>query len=185
LIRRVSPASIRPHFGTHRNQDERNCERKSHSYRLPGEVEREDDHDHYGKEAGGEDSKYTRLTPEERALVLALHAREMPQAEIAKIVRCHPSSVCRTLKFVDTREGARLLLNQGAAKLADKVVRTKSAEVARKVLTQTDVLPKEGSGTSVDVRVMLGVQMTDEQLRELATGVMLPVKALPRGDDAA
>lgn len=137
-------------------------------------------------QADGGEGKHSHLTPDERALILILHAREVPQAEIARIIGCHPSSVSRTVRYLDTRDGARLMLHQGAAKLADKVLRTKSAETARKALTQIDVLPKDGSGTSVDVRVMLGIQTTDEERRAMVPNIAAGVAvAVGHGDDTA
>lgn len=145
------------------------------------------------------DSKYSRLTAEDRALVFELNSRGMSKQEIAKIVGCHPSSISRLLKYPDTRPGARMMLEAGAAQLAEKVLKSKNPDVARKVLTQIDVLPKEGgffadNGHTLVLGVTISLEQhrrelkemgMDEKIRQARARLDAPVVVLPPGHDAA
>ena len=62
--------------------------------------------------------KYERLSAGDQVLIFQLHAKNVPQAEMARIVGCHPSTVCRALKFIDTRRETRMILNSKAAEIA-------------------------------------------------------------------
>lgn len=115
-------------------------------------------------DAAEDEKKHERLTPEDRAMIFQLAARDIPQAEIARIVGKHPSTVCRTLKFIDMRQGARAILNSKAAKMAEHVIEKGDPETHRKVLTQMDVLPKEGGGAPMFF-VAIGVTESEEQRR--------------------
>ena len=101
--------------------------------------------------------KYERLSAGDRTLIFQLYAKDVQQAEIARIVGCHPSTVCRALKLVDTRQGAQMILQSKAADMAQHVVDKGDPDTHRKVLTQMDVLPKEGHGGGMQVGVMLGL----------------------------
>src|SRR5688572_29019749 len=92
-------------------------------------------------EAAHSEKKYARLTPNDRALILRLAAKgNISQAEIAKAVGCDPSTVSRTLMLLDTRKEARTILESGAARLADTVVKTDDAAIALKALGKLNVV---------------------------------------------
>ena len=127
------------------------------------------------------DRKYERLTAGDRALIFQLHAKDMQQAEIARIVGCHASTVCRALKLVDTRQGAQMMLQSKAADMAQHVIDKGDADTHRKVLTQMDVLPKEGHGGGMQFFVALGLTASEDQLR----AIVPQIPSVPSGDDAA
>jgi hypothetical protein len=83
------------------------------------------------------------LSPDDRALILRLGAKRMPQAEIAKVVGCHQATVSRTLALLDTRKEARTILESGAAKMAQTVVDTDDAAIALKALGKLDVVRED------------------------------------------
>lgn len=126
--------------------------------------------------------KYERLSAGDRALIFQLHARDVPQGEIAKIVGCHASTVCRAVKLVDTREGARMILNSKAAEMAEHVIDKGDPEIHRKVLTQLDVLPDKGHGGASSFLVAIGVLTTEEQRRAIVPCVTVDGAVVP-GDD--
>ena len=127
------------------------------------------------------DRKYERLTAGDRALIFQLHAKEVQQADIARIVGCHASTVSRALKLVDTRQGAQMMLQSKAADMAQHVIDKGDPDTHRKVLTQMDVLPKEGHGGGMQCNVIFGIQMNEERCR----AVLPQMPSLPSGDDAA
>ena len=118
-------------------------------------------------DASEDGKKYERLSAGDRALIFQLHAKDVQQTDIARIVGCHASTVCRALKFIDTRQGARMILNSKAADMAQHVADKGDAENHRKVLTQLEVLPPEKGNVQVDVRAVLGVQVAPEVLARL------------------
>ena len=131
--------------------------------------------------------KYERLSAGDRALVFQLHAKDVQQAEIARIVGCHPSTVCRLLKFLDTRDGARAILHSGAADMAEHVIKKGDPETHRKTLTQLSVLPRE-AGEAPGTFVMLGIHASHEQHQEALKPIDAEILAgsLAAGtDDAA
>jgi hypothetical protein len=110
-------------------------------------------------DAAAAGKKSARLKPEDRALIFRLHAKgNLNQAEIAKAVGCDPATVCRTLKLLDTRKEARMILDSGAAKLAQTVVDTDDASVALKTLGKIDVVPDDrgGGGGGDRVTIIIG-----------------------------
>ena len=103
--------------------------------------------------------KYERLSAGDRALIFQLHAKDVQQGEIARIIGCHPSTVCRTLKLIDTRQGARAILNGGAAEMATTVLKTKDAGIALKALAKLDVVrdDKAEDAGRPSVQVLIGI----------------------------
>jgi ParB-like chromosome segregation protein Spo0J len=86
------------------------------------------------------------LSPDDRALILRLGAKGISQTEIAKVVGCHQATVSRTLALLDTRTEARMILESGAAKLAQTVVDTDDAAIALKALGKVDVVRDDAHG---------------------------------------
>src|SRR5262245_40735561 len=85
------------------------------------------------------EKKYARLTPSDRALIFRLAAKgHCTKAEIAKAVGCDPSTVTRTLQLLDARSEARTILESGAARLADTVVKTTDAANLERVESKHD-----------------------------------------------
>jgi hypothetical protein len=100
-----------------------------------------------------------KLAPEDRAMILRLAAKgNITQAEIAKAIGCDQSTVSRVLALLDTRKEARAILESGAARLADTVVKTDDAGIALKALGKLDVVreDREGSGAHIGPIVVLG-----------------------------
>ena len=128
--------------------------------------------------------KYERLSAGDRGLIFQLHAKDVQQAEIARIVGCHASTVCRALKLIDTREGARMILNSKAADMAQHVVDKGDPENHRKVLTQLAVLPPEKGSGDVEVRAMIGFQVSDVMLARLIPAASVVEGAVITGDTA-
>jgi transposase-like protein len=96
------------------------------------------------------------LEPEDRALILRLAAKgNLTQAEIAKAIGCNQSTVSRVLQLLDTRKEARAILESGAARLADTVVKTDDAGVALKALGKIDVV-RDDKAEGPQVTVFVG-----------------------------
>jgi hypothetical protein len=112
-------------------------------------------------DAAESEKKHARLTPNDRALIFRLAAKgNVTQAEIAKAVGCDPSTVTRTLRLLDTRKEARAILESGAARLADTVVKTDDAGIALKALGKLDVVreDRDGSGDQVGTIIVIGAR---------------------------
>src|SRR5262245_57381227 len=115
------------------------------------------------------EKKYARLTPSDRALIFRLAAKgNCTQAEIAKAVGCDPSTVTRTLQLLDTRSEARTILESGAARLADTVVRTTDAGIALKALGKLDVVREDGTPAGPQVMIVLGASVDPLSGRSLS-----------------
>lgn len=100
--------------------------------------------------------KHSRLTPNDRALIFNLAAKgNLTYEEIGKAVGCDKSTVCRVLQMVDTRQAARVILESGAAKMADTVVNTKDAGTALKALGKLDVVREDSRGAGNNVLVVV------------------------------
>ncbi|HEU5256531.1 MAG TPA: helix-turn-helix domain-containing protein [Vicinamibacterales bacterium] len=118
------------------------------------------------------EKKYARLTPNDRALILRLAAKgHLTRAEIAKAVGCDPSTVTRTLQLLDTRSEARIILESGAARLADTVVKTADAGIALKALGKLDVVREDSAPGGPQFTVVLGATVDPVTGRELSPSV--------------
>lgn len=95
------------------------------------------------------------LNKREIALCLQLAEAGKPQNEIAQVLRCHESTVSRTLDtWGDTRPLARRLLEARATTLAQTVIKSKNADVALRALGKLDVVREDtvtGGNTMVVV----------------------------------
>jgi len=121
------------------------------------------------------EKKYARLTPSDRALIFRLAAKgHCTQAEIAKAVGCDPSTVTRTLRLLDTRSEARTILESGAARLADTVVKTADAGVALKALGKLDVVREDGTPAGPQIMVVLGAAIDPLQPPDRAVVALPP-----------
>jgi ParB-like chromosome segregation protein Spo0J len=115
------------------------------------------------------EKKYARLTPNDRALIFRLAAKgNITQAEIAKAVGCDPSTVTRTLQLLDTRNEARTILESGAARLADTVVKTADAGIALKALAKLDVVREDAAPAGPQVMIVLGASVDPLSGRSLS-----------------
>jgi len=129
------------------------------------------------------ESKYARLTPSDRVLIIRLAQKgTLTQDEIARAVGCHKSTVCRVLQFIDTRPEARVILESGAAKMAETVVNTKDAGVALKALGKLDVVREDASGGVGNTNFIIVVGQPGAGLEPPALDAAGPFSA---GDDAA
>ena len=87
------------------------------------------------------EKKSARLTPSDKVMILRLAMKGNTQEQIAAVVHCDQSTVSRVLRdTVDSRPEARILLEAGAAKLAQTVVDTDDPSVALKALGKLDVV---------------------------------------------
>jgi len=121
------------------------------------------------------EKKYARLTPNDRALIFRLAAKgNSTQAEIAKAVGCDPSTVTRTLQLLDTRSEARTILESGAARLADTVVKTTDAGIALKALGKLDVVREDATPAGPQVMVVLGGSVDPLSGRSLSPVALPP-----------
>jgi ParB-like chromosome segregation protein Spo0J len=121
------------------------------------------------------EKKYARLTPSDRALIFRLAAKgNITQAEIAKAVGCDPSTVTRTLQLLDTRSEARTILESGAARLADTVVKTADAGIALKALGKLDVVREDTAPSGPQVMVVLGATIDPLQPPDSAVVAVPP-----------
>lgn len=123
------------------------------------------------------------LSPDDRALVLRLGAKGMPQTEIAKVVGCHQATVSRTLALIDTRTEARMILESGAAKLAQTVVDTDDAAIALKALGKIDVVREDANGGSTQ-NFVLAIGQPGFVPAELEPPVIDVTPTSPDGDAA-
>ena len=108
--------------------------------------------------------KYARLTPNDRVTIYKLAAKgNITQAKIAEAVGCDPTTVSRALRFVDTRHEARMILESGAAKMADTVVNTKDAKIALNTLGKLDVVREEAQQGGNNVLITFGQPLPEAQ----------------------
>ena len=97
----------------------------------------------------------SRLSPSDRVMIFRLAGKGQSQAEIARIIGCSQPTVSRTLALIDTRAEARMILESGAAKLAQTVVDTDDPAVALKALGKVDVVREDAHGGSNNNVVLL------------------------------
>lgn len=132
-------------------------------------------------DAADAEKKHARLTPSDRALIFRLAQKgNITQVEIARAVGCDPATVSRTLRLLDTRQEARMILESGAAKMADTVVNTKDAGIALKALAKVDVV-REDSQAAGNTNFIVVVGQPGQTSPQLEP----PVIELPLTGDAA
>ena len=85
--------------------------------------------------------KYSRVSREKESAILKLSALGKTQTEIAQAVGVSQPTVSRTLsEFADTRAYASAILNNNAARLAERVIKHANVEESLDVLERIDVI---------------------------------------------
>lgn len=84
------------------------------------------------------------LTPEEKAIIIELYAREVGVAQIARLLSRKESSIRYFLRrYIDTSAEAKLHLKAHAKTFADRVVEKADVSESLEVLDRLEVLPKK------------------------------------------
>ncbi len=101
---------------------------------------------------------FSRLTLAEESLILQLANEGKSQTAIAQVLGCSQPTVSRVIHaFTDTREHAKRILHNGAAKLATKVVDASDVDQALEVLDRLDVAPKRVAAAGAGVNILIGM----------------------------
>lgn len=109
----------------------------------------------------------TKLTPAEATSILVLSRKGETTAQIAKSLGRNESTIARFLvKYADTRELAKAVLQAGAASLAERIVKKAEVREAIDVLSRPEMevlrpLPRAGGpavgGPGFGIQVSVGV----------------------------
>jgi hypothetical protein len=101
--------------------------------------------------------KGRRLTKREVATCLQLFDAGKTGAHIAEVLRCHESTVSRTLDaWCDDRPLARRYLESNSLKLAKTVVQSKDAATTLRALGKLDIVREDNAGASVNIGIAIG-----------------------------
>lgn len=103
---------------------------------------------------------YSRLTPADISLILKLRDADKTQTEIAAVIGCSVSSVCRCLQdFADTRLTAKAKLQNAALRLTERVIQDADVDQSLELLDRIGVAEKrqERTGATQGVQIVIGM----------------------------
>jgi len=105
----------------------------------------------------GREGTGKRMSMRARSLMLQLADAGKSQTDIAQVIGCSVSTVCRTLdELGDNRALARRQLEAAAPKLVRTVVNSKDAATALRALGKLDVVREDNAGGGVNIAIAFG-----------------------------